>query len=100
MKNGAQCVYRSKREARSKCAKQVRTDSDARRGTEFTSQLYFDDALTDQVHRQPAYADNGQRATRNSNDRIYRRGGEELLLQLSRAGEGYAGVFELGLVAG
>lgn len=78
----------------------VRTDPGRRRGLEFTSQLYFDDAVTDQVHQQSPYAANGQRSTRNSNDRIFRNGGSELLLQPRRDGEGFAGNFELGLETG
>lgn len=78
----------------------VRTDPAAERGSEFTSQLYFDDAVTDQVHQRAPYAANGQRSTRNSNDRIFRRGGSELMLQLRREGEGFAGTFELGLEVG
>jgi protocatechuate 3,4-dioxygenase beta subunit len=75
----------------------LRTDPSARRGTEFTSQLYFDDAITDQVHAAAPYAANGQRSTRNKDDRIFRRGGDELLLQLQRNAEGYEAVFDLGL---
>lgn len=78
----------------------VRTDPGSRRGREFTSQLYFDDAITDAVHQLAPYAANGQRGTRNSNDRIFRRGGSELLLQLQQDGDGFAGSFELGLDLG
>lgn len=78
----------------------VRTTPAAGRAAEFTSQLYFDDAITDNVHAGPLYAGNGQRSTRNKDDRIFRNGGEELMLRLSRDAEGYTADFELGLVTG
>jgi protocatechuate 3,4-dioxygenase beta subunit len=49
---------------------------------EFTSQLYFDDALTDRVHAEAPYSGRGRR-TRNANDGIFRRGGEQLLLDVA-----------------
>jgi protocatechuate 3,4-dioxygenase beta subunit len=49
---------------------------------QFTSQLFFDDALTDQVHALDPYASKGQRDTRNSNDTIFSGGGDQLLLNL------------------
>lgn len=65
---------------------------------EFTSQLYFDDALSDRIHAQPPYADKGQGAIKNNQDGIFRRsGGEQLLLQLTPEGEGYIGTFDIGL---
>jgi protocatechuate 3,4-dioxygenase beta subunit len=75
----------------------VRSDPAAGQGAEFTSQLYFDDALTDRVHAEPPYARDGQRRVRNDADGLYRRGGRELMLQLARDAQGYSGRFELGL---
>lgn len=75
----------------------IRTDSPLQQGYEFTSQLYFDDALTDQVHTQAPYAAKGQRNQRNNEDGIFREGGEELMLQLTQAAEGYIGRFNIGL---
>lgn len=49
---------------------------------QFTSQFFFDDALTDQVHALEPYASKGQRDTRNSNDNIFSGGGDQLLLNL------------------
>lgn len=69
-------------------------------GFEFTSQLYFDDALSDRVLALPPYASRGRRAVRNSNDGLFRGGGERLLLALRPDGAGYAGRFELGLQLG
>jgi protocatechuate 3,4-dioxygenase beta subunit len=64
---------------------------------EFTSQLYFDDALTDRVHAEPPYNAKGQRNRRNSGDGIFRRGGSELMLAVTRTTSGYAAPFNLGL---
>ena len=48
----------------------------------FTSQFFFDDTLTHQVHAQEPYVSKGQRDTRNSSDNIFRGGGDQLLLNL------------------
>jgi protocatechuate 3,4-dioxygenase beta subunit len=66
-------------------------------GFEFTSQLYFDDALTDRVFAVAPYAGRGPRTTRNAADGIYRRGGSQLLLAVAPKEEGYAGTFEVAL---
>lgn len=75
----------------------VRADPAAAQGQEFTSQLYFDDALTDRVHAEAPYGRNDQPRVRNDRDGLYRRGGRDLMLQLAREGQGYSGRFELGL---
>jgi len=64
---------------------------------EFTSQLFFDDSLTDQVHAQSPYNSKGSRDTRNSRDGIYNGGGSRLLLNVSQSGQGYAATFNIGL---
>ncbi|GGX94568.1 protocatechuate dioxygenase [Litchfieldella qijiaojingensis] len=79
----------------------IRTEPGAERGLEFTSQLYFDDALTDRVHSQPPYAEKGQRDVRNDRDGIYQRsGGDELILSLTESKEGFEGRFAIALEAG
>lgn len=77
----------------------VRVLSAAQRSHEFTSQLYFDDAITDQVHAQPPYRAKGVRDTRNDLDGIYRaRGsGSMLLLRLTKNEGGYNGTTMIGL---
>ena len=75
----------------------IRTDSASQRRYEFTSQLYFDDALTDRVHAQAPYAAKGQRTQRNDRDGIFRGGGEQLMLQLTQEAQGYVGTFDIGL---
>lgn len=75
----------------------VRTEPTAARGHEFTSQLYFDDALTDRVHAREPYARMGQRTVRNDGDGIFRRNGSQLMLDVAEAGDGYQGTFHVGL---
>ena len=74
----------------------VRIDVDGR-PYEFTSQFYFDEALTDRVHALAPYAERGRRSTTNADDGIYRDGGESLMAQVSETGDGYAATFDLGL---
>ena len=74
----------------------VRTDAGGQ-PYEFTSQLYFDEALIDQVHAQAPYAARGRRSTTNADDRTFRDGGEILMARVSEAGAGYAATFDLGL---
>jgi len=65
---------------------------------QFTSQFFFDDTLTDQVHAQEPYASKGQRDTRNANDNIYNGGGDQLLLNLEGDNtNGYNSTFNVGL---
>src|SRR3989337_1451417 len=62
----------------------IRSASSSGPGLDFTSQLYFAERVTAQVHAQPPYAAKGQADVRNSEDRFYRRGGDQLLLALAR----------------
>ncbi len=66
----------------------------ADQGRVFTSQLFFEDALSDQVFSQPAYSNRGQRPTLNSSDRIYN---NQLLLNVMPANKGYAAFFDIGV---
>jgi protocatechuate 3,4-dioxygenase beta subunit len=75
----------------------IRTNPESRRGYEFTSQIYFDDGLSDQVHAQVPYRVKGQGRLRNQGDGIFQDGGEQLTLQLVKEAQGYAGVFDIGL---
>jgi protocatechuate 3,4-dioxygenase beta subunit len=64
---------------------------------EFTSQLYFDEAVNDQVFaREPYSARPGQRL-RNEADGIFKDGGKELILPVTEREGGYAGTFSLAL---
>jgi len=75
----------------------VRSSASSGSAYEFTSQLFFDDALTDRVHAQQPYASKGQRDLRNSRDRIYNQGGSQLLLTVTPTTEGYAATFNIAL---
>jgi protocatechuate 3,4-dioxygenase beta subunit len=75
----------------------VRTNPAGASGLEFTSQMFFDEALTDTVHAQAPYSSKGRRDTTNTNDGIYRGGGSQLVFPLSASGSGYAGTFNVGV---
>jgi len=75
----------------------IRTAPVARRSFEFTSQLYFNDELTDVVHSALPYAARGQRRARNRHDGIFLRGGSQLILAPSATTDGYAATFAVGL---
>lgn len=66
-------------------------------GYAFTSQLYFDDALTERVFAMEPYASRGRRWLRNRDDAIFRDGGKGLLLAATPDGPGYAASFDIGL---
>lgn len=66
-------------------------------GYDFTSQLFFDDTLTDQVYLQTPYIERGERNVRNTSDNIYNNGGSQLLLNVTQNETGYAAVFGIGM---
>lgn len=78
----------------------IRTDPEGARGTEFTSQLYFDDVLSDAVFAAAPYNTNTAPRLRNGDDRFFAQGGRELTLAAERAGDGFRGTFDVGLVLG
>ena len=78
----------------------IRAGSSPGRREEFSSQLYFDDALTDKVHALAPYASRGPRRVRNAADGLYRSGGSQLLLAVTEQGSGLAAAFDIGLQAG
>jgi protocatechuate 3,4-dioxygenase beta subunit len=78
----------------------IRTGRSPGRRAEFTSQLYFDDALTDRVLANSPYANRGPRTQKNGGDGLYRRGGSQLLLAVREQGPGLAANFDIGIQAG
>jgi protocatechuate 3,4-dioxygenase beta subunit len=64
---------------------------------EFTSQIFFDDALSDEVFTNAPYNARGERDTRNSNDAIFGEGGDQLMVALTPSGNGYSGTFDFGV---
>ncbi len=64
----------------------IRTDPASEVGYEFTSQLYFDEAVTDEVHGHAKYSEKGRRNITNSSDRVFRRGGNEPNASIEQGG--------------
>src|SRR5262245_19640960 len=73
----------------------VRGRTQAGRAYDFTSQLYFDEAVTDRVHARAPYT--RRQRTRNERDGLYQRGGNRLMLELVESGPGFAGAFDIGI---
>ena len=71
----------------------IRTDD----GHEFTSQLFFDEALTDIVFAQSPYNSRGERIVRNSDDGIYLESGEQMTLDVTEMEDGYTATFDVTL---
>jgi hypothetical protein len=71
---------------------------------EFTSQFFFNEAVTDAVYVQAPYSARGQRDTRNSSDGIFNElsSSEKTVLTLSPAqnGSGYSGTIDLSVLVG
>jgi uncharacterized protein (TIGR03437 family) len=74
----------------------VRTFSGSQMTGEFVSQLFFDDAVTDQIFSQAPYNTRGQRNTLNSNDNIYN-GQTRTLVNLTQAAAGYEAAINVGV---
>ncbi|HJR04512.1 MAG TPA: intradiol ring-cleavage dioxygenase [Methylomirabilota bacterium] len=75
----------------------IRSAAAGGRVHDFTSQLFFDDALSDQIYARPPYAGRGEQRVRNARDGIFRNAGARLMLAVTPAAPGYAGTFELAL---
>jgi protocatechuate 3,4-dioxygenase beta subunit len=78
----------------------IRTTPAAQQGYEFTSQLYFDESLTDRVYAREPYTGRAGQRTRNESDGIFRDGGAQLTLPVSESADSYAGTFSLALHPG
>ncbi|MCU0466168.1 MAG: intradiol ring-cleavage dioxygenase [Anaerolineae bacterium] len=81
----------------------IRTDPEAETGYEFTSQFFFDEELTDEVHAVAPYAAKGRRNTFNETDNIFQSSEGLLTLNLveyedeETGEEGYETTFDIGL---
>jgi protocatechuate 3,4-dioxygenase beta subunit len=75
----------------------IRNNAATAPGFDFTSQIYFDDGISDQIFAQEPYSSRSGRRTTNANDGVFRSGGEQLLVQLVPDGAGYAATFDIGL---
>lgn len=77
----------------------VRTPTRSGKAELLTSQLYFDEAVTQQVYKQPPYAQRSTGYETNARDGIYRSGnGKQLLLYPQQDERGYIAAFNMGLV--
>jgi len=77
----------------------IRTDANAANGLEFTSQLFFDDALSTEVYASGVYASNGAPDQPTARDGIYQQSEGMTLLDVSRDGDGYKATFEIAIQA-
>jgi protocatechuate 3,4-dioxygenase beta subunit len=78
----------------------VRTFAGGSKTYEFTSQIFFDDAVTDAVYKQAPYSSRPSRDTRNQSDMVYtsnNNSGALLLAALTPTSAGYAAAFAVGL---
>ena len=75
----------------------IRVGPHGKGGKEFTSQIYFDDKLTDEIHAEYPYTKHGQRKVRNNRDVVSLIGGSKLVLPLKEQKKGYAGTFDVSL---
>jgi protocatechuate 3,4-dioxygenase beta subunit len=77
----------------------VRTAPAAAAAHQFTSQIYFDDAVNEKVLSRAPYTSKGppDQRMRNDRDGIFRQGGSQLVLPVTAAGSGYAGTFDIAL---
>ena len=77
----------------------VRTNVASGRGKELSSQVFIDDALNTQVYTGVApYSTRGNSGrTTNAQDGIFRDGGSQLLLKITKIGDAYAATIDLGL---
>jgi protocatechuate 3,4-dioxygenase beta subunit len=78
----------------------VRTFSGSQKTFEFTSQVFFDDVISDEVYKRSPYSGRGSRDTRNASDMVYTSNGNSgarLLADVTRSGSGYRAKFAIGL---
>jgi len=78
----------------------IRTEPGASSGFEFTSQLFFDDALSAAVFKDGIYAAKGTQDVMNANDGIYRQSQGQTLLDVVKAADGYQATFEIAIQRG
>lgn len=75
----------------------LRSPATQRPGYEFTSQLYFQESVTDAVLAKAPYSARGRRSTLNANDGIFRQGGAQLMLDTQKQDLGYSANFHVAL---
>lgn len=78
----------------------VRMPGENGRTDEFTSQLYFQDELTDRVHAGEPYAANKGQRLLNTRDMIFREGGTQLILPVVEGEAGYSATYRIAMRPG
>ncbi len=74
----------------------IRNYPPANAGYDFTSQVFFDEAVSDEVFQLADYQKRGE-FMRNSQDGIFNQSGGQTLLALTPQTEGYSATFDIGL---
>ena len=78
----------------------IRTTAANGQGSDFTSQLFFDEAMNDQIFAQSPYSQKGGAGRlRNEGDGIFQGSGGKLTLAPAKTADGYAATFDIGLTA-
>ena len=78
----------------------VRTNPASNTGTEFTSQLFFDDTLSSEIFTTvEPYSEKGTQDVTNDQDGIFQESNGQLTLDVSGDADGYAATFAIGLQA-
>jgi protocatechuate 3,4-dioxygenase beta subunit len=78
----------------------VRTYTGTTKSFEFSSQIFFDEGVTDEVYKTAPYSSRPSRNTRNQTDMVYTSNGNsgaKLLVTPAPSGAGYAATFAIGL---
>lgn len=78
----------------------IRTAAGSAPASEFTSQFYFDERLSDRVFAREPYASHTGRRTRNEGDGLFGATGSQLILPVVEAGQGYAANFSVAMRQG
>jgi protocatechuate 3,4-dioxygenase beta subunit len=78
----------------------IRTAAALGKVSDFTSQLFFDETMNDQIFAQAPYSQKGGAGRlRNEADGIFQGSGGKLTLAPAKSADGYAGTFDIGLTA-
>ncbi len=75
----------------------IRSAAQGARAQEFTSQLYFDESVNNEIFKQAPYNAKRGRRVMNDADFLFRRGGKELLVTPVKSTDGYTTKFDIGL---
>jgi protocatechuate 3,4-dioxygenase beta subunit len=77
----------------------IRTTAAGGQVADFTSQLFFDEALNDQVLAQAPYSQKAGSRVRNASDGIFQQSGGKLTIAPTKAADGYVSAFDIGIAA-